>query len=117
MKRFFWSRLAKLLRLPETYENLDGWIFDGRRVFTETLCQTHDPRGAWQTYGFEIPKVGSDYWFSPVARMRFHKQEIFDSRREAHDHALAKIDQAVKELRSTRERLVLNWRGHLKPIS
>lgn len=108
----FWTRLADWLKLPEPWEHLDGWAFDGKRVFVETFVQRKGPVG--QEDG--IPVAGCDWWYSYLVRKTFHRKEIFESKREAVEYALGYIDDRIKRLQKTREAVVEDWRGHLTPV-
>ena len=105
-----WSRLTEFFRLPEPYEHLDGWAFDGEQVFVDTFCQSKGPRAD------DIPPAGSGWWWSYVARKQFHQKHIFESQREAVEYALAHIDKRIASLQATREKVVQDWRGHLHPV-
>jgi hypothetical protein len=106
------TKLAKWLRLPEPYVHMDGWVFDGKRVFADTFCQAHGGPDRHHN----IPAAGSDWWFSYRTNRAHHRKEIFDSQREAVDDALEKLDRRIAGLQLVRKQVLHRWRGHLKSV-
>jgi len=106
--RFPWIKIAEFLRLPDPYEHLDGWAFDGKRVFADTFVQRSGPPDG------EIPPAGSDWWWSYLVGKSFRRDWIFDNRREAVEYALEYLDKRIERFQGIRERVVHEWKGHLK---
>ncbi len=108
---FFWSKVATFLRLPEPYKHLDGWVFDGEQVYADTLAQSVGIRDR------NIPPADSGWWWSYRARQAFKREFIFETQRDAVEYALYRLDGRIKGLQETRERVVHEWKGHLKPVT
>lgn len=108
---FFWSKVANFLRLPEPYKHLDGWVYDGEHVFADTLCQSIGLRDR------EIPPADSGWWYSYRARQQFKREFIFETQRDAVEYTIEKLDRRIESLQETRERIIQDWKGHLKPVT
>lgn len=106
----FWSKVADFLKLPEPYNHVTGWAFDGKRVFRDTFAQSNGLRDG------DIPPAKSDWWWSYLVRKSFRRDWIFETESEAVEYALEYIQLRIRNLEMIRKNIIRKHRGHLKPV-
>jgi len=107
----FWSKVADFLKLPEPYSHIEGWAFDGKRVFRDTFAQSNGLREE------NVPPANSDWWWSYLVNKQFRRDWIFETQSEAVEYALEQIDTRIRNLELIRKSVLHKHRGHLRPVS